>query len=72
MGQDIGQGFGLRLDRGKAGPPDPGRPAAWGWGLRPALPSELHARVAVGSVQGPLRLGVSDTFAGQARHLLLE
>lgn len=72
MGQDIGQAFGLQLDRGTAGPPDFGWQATCGWRPGLTLPSELHARIAVGPVQGPLWLRVRATFAGQARHLLLE
>lgn len=71
MGQDIGQTFGLKLDR-DCRAPNLGRRATCSWGLGLALPSELHACVAVGPVQGPLWLRVSATFAGQAGHLLLE
>lgn len=70
MGQNIGQAFGLQLDRGRA--PNLGQQATCGWGPRRTLPSEFHASVAVGPVQGPLRLRVGATFAGQALHLLLE
>lgn len=56
MGQNIGQAFGLQLDKGDGRAPDLGQRAICSWRSGPTLPSELDARVAVGPVQGPFRL----------------